>query len=46
LRHAFTGDRFVWTACVAGSASALALAALLAFRLEMATPAPLAGQTT
>jgi YNFM family putative membrane transporter len=33
-------DRLGWAACVAGIGAALALAALLAFRLKMAAPAP------
>jgi len=37
-------DRFGWAACVAGIGAALLLAALLAFRLKMAAPAPMAAQ--
>ena len=37
-------DRFGWAACVAGIGVALALAALLAFRLKMAAPAPMAAR--
>jgi len=33
-------DRFGWAACVAGIGAALAVAALLAFRLKMPAPAP------
>ena len=35
-------DRFGWAACVAGIGAALAVAALLAFRLKMPAPAPAA----
>jgi len=37
-------DRFGWAACVAGIGAALLLAALLALRLKMAVPAPIAAQ--
>ncbi|HEV8095994.1 MAG TPA: MFS transporter [Burkholderiales bacterium] len=37
-------DRFGWAACVAGIGAALLLAALLAFRLKRAAPAPMAAQ--
>jgi YNFM family putative membrane transporter len=37
-------DRFGWAACVAGIGVALLLAALFAFRLKMAAPAPMAAQ--
>jgi hypothetical protein len=33
-------DRFGWAACVAGIGAALALAALLAFRLKMSASTP------
>ena len=33
-------DRFGWPACVAGIGAALAVAALLAFRLKMPAPSP------
>jgi predicted MFS family arabinose efflux permease len=38
-------DRFGWAACVAGIGAALVLAALLALRLKMSAPAPIAAQT-
>jgi len=38
-------DRFGWAACVAGIGAALLLAALLAFRLKMAAPVPIAART-
>jgi len=38
-------DRFGWAACVAGIGAALVLAALLALRLKMAAPIPIAAQT-
>jgi YNFM family putative membrane transporter len=37
-------DRFGWAACVAGIGAALLLAALLALRLKMGAPAPIAAQ--
>ena len=37
-------DRLGWAACVAGIGVSLGLAALLAFRLKMPTPAPVAAQ--
>ena len=38
-------DRFGWAACVAGIGAALVLAALLALRLKIAAPIPIAAQT-
>ncbi len=38
-------DRFGWAACIAGIGAALLLAALLAFRLKMAAPVPIAART-
>ena len=38
-------DRFGWAACVAGIGAALLLAALLALRLKMSAPIPIAVQT-
>jgi predicted MFS family arabinose efflux permease len=37
-------DRFGWSACVVGIGVALALAALLAFRLKMSAPVPIAAR--